>query len=55
MALTQAVSLSSGAYDTTRAHLNPGELMAVLRAARQRRIRDWCMILMAYRHGLRTF
>jgi len=30
------------------------ELLTVLKIARQRRIRDWCMLLMAYRHGLRT-
>lgn len=30
------------------------ELLAVLRIARQRRTRDWCMLLVAYRHGLRT-
>ena len=30
------------------------ELLTVLRIARQRRTRDWCMLLVAYRHGLRT-
>jgi type 1 fimbriae regulatory protein FimB len=30
------------------------ELLRVLRIARQRRTRDWCMLLIAYRHGLRT-
>jgi site-specific recombinase XerD len=30
------------------------ELVRVLRVARQRRTRDWCMLLIAYRHGLRT-
>lgn len=59
MALTQAVNFHSMGteYDDSRcamAHLKPGELLAVLRAARRRRTRDWCMILMAYRHGLRT-
>jgi type 1 fimbriae regulatory protein FimE len=34
--------------------LTPVELVAVLRAARKNRTRDWCMILMAYRHGLRS-
>jgi type 1 fimbriae regulatory protein FimE len=33
--------------------LTPEELISVLRAARGR-VRDWCMILIAYRHGLRT-
>jgi site-specific recombinase XerD len=30
------------------------ELLTVLKVARQRRTRDWCMLLVAYRHGLRT-
>jgi type 1 fimbriae regulatory protein FimB len=30
------------------------ELLTVLKIARQRRTRDWCMLLVAYRHGLRT-
>jgi len=30
------------------------ELLSVLDAARRRRTRDWCMLLVAYRHGLRT-
>jgi site-specific recombinase XerD len=34
--------------------LTPGELLTVLGIARERRVRDWCMILMAYRHGLRS-
>ena len=33
--------------------LTPKELLRVLRVARSMRIRDWCMILMAYWHGLR--
>jgi type 1 fimbriae regulatory protein FimB len=33
--------------------LTPSELLRLLSAA-QRRTRDWCMILIAYRHGLRT-
>jgi site-specific recombinase XerD len=35
-------------------HLEPLELLAVLKAARQRSARDWAMILIAYRHGLRA-
>ncbi len=30
------------------------ELLNVLNIARLRRTRDWCMLLLAYRHGLRT-
>lgn len=32
--------------------LTPKELLRLLRAARAVRVRDWCMILLAYRHGL---
>ena len=38
----------------SRMSLAPEELLAVLQVARECRIRDWCMILMAYRHGLRS-
>ena len=34
--------------------LAPEELLAVLRVARERSTRDWAMILVAYRHGLRA-
>jgi type 1 fimbriae regulatory protein FimE len=37
-----------------RAYLTPEELLSVLQTARDGRTRDWCMILMAYRHGLRS-
>jgi integrase len=42
---------------TTRGQLtflSPEETLAVLKAARQRSTRDWAMILLAYRHGLRA-
>jgi len=35
-------------------YLTPEELLAVLKAARARSARDWAMILLAYRHGLRA-
>jgi len=34
--------------------LTPQETLAVLKAARERSARDWAMILLAYRHGLRA-
>jgi len=34
--------------------LTPEELLADLQFARERRVRDWCMFLMAYWHGLRS-
>src|ERR1039458_5014572 len=34
--------------------LTTDETLAVLRAARERATRDWAMILLAYRHGLRA-
>lgn len=35
-------------------YLKPDEILAVLRVAKQRSARDHCMILLAYRHGLRA-
>jgi type 1 fimbriae regulatory protein FimB len=35
-------------------HLEPAELLAVLRAAKSKGAREWSMILTAYRHGLRA-
>jgi site-specific recombinase XerD len=34
--------------------LSPDETLTVLKAARERSTRDWAMILLAYRHGLRA-
>ena len=34
--------------------LTPDEILAVLKVARSRSARDWAMILVAYRHGLRA-
>jgi len=34
--------------------LTPQETLALLKAARKRSVRDWAMILLAYRHGLRA-
>lgn len=34
--------------------LTPEETLAALRAAKDRCVRDWCMVLLAYRHGLRA-
>jgi integrase len=36
------------------AFLSTEEMLAVLRAARSRSSRDWAMILVAYRHGMRA-
>jgi site-specific recombinase XerD len=34
--------------------LSPQEMLALLKAAKSRSTRDWAMILLAYRHGLRA-
>jgi type 1 fimbriae regulatory protein FimB len=34
--------------------LTPDEVLAVLRTAKRHRVRDWAMILLAYRHGFRA-
>jgi type 1 fimbriae regulatory protein FimB len=39
---------------TKMAFLSTDEILAVLKAARERASRDWTMILLAYRHGLRA-
>jgi site-specific recombinase XerD len=49
-ALYPSVSANKGHM----AYLTPQELLAVLRAARSRSVRDWAMILLAYRHGMRV-
>jgi integrase len=39
---------------STMTYLTPEEILAVLKVARSRYIRDWGMVLLAYRHGLRA-
>jgi type 1 fimbriae regulatory protein FimB len=39
---------------STMTYLTPEEVLAVLKVARERSIRDWAMVLLAYRHGLRA-
>jgi type 1 fimbriae regulatory protein FimB len=39
---------------STMTYLSPEEIVAVLKAAREHSIRDWAMILITYRHGLRA-
>jgi site-specific recombinase XerD len=39
---------------TKMVHLTPDELLAVLKVARERSSRDWAMIVVAYRHGMRA-
>jgi hypothetical protein len=35
-------------------HLEPGEMLSVLRAAKDKGIREWAMIVVAYKHGMRA-
>jgi len=35
-------------------HLEPAELLAVLRSAKAKGSREWAMVLLAYKHGLRA-
>jgi type 1 fimbriae regulatory protein FimB len=39
---------------STMTFLSPEEVLAVLKAAHEHATRDWAMILLAYRHGLRA-
>lgn len=41
-------------HRTTMTFLTPEEVLAVLKSARERSARDWCMVLLTYRHGLRA-
>jgi type 1 fimbriae regulatory protein FimE len=34
--------------------LSPSEVLGVLRAAKQQSVRDWCLLLLCYRHGMRV-
>lgn len=38
----------------TMSYLSPDELLKVLRVAKEHSLRDWCMTLVSYRHGLRA-
>ena len=35
-------------------HLEPAEVLSVLRAARAKGAREWAMTLLAYKHGMRA-
>jgi type 1 fimbriae regulatory protein FimB len=39
---------------STMTYLTPEEILAVLKSARKHSIRDWAMVLLSYRHGLRA-
>ena len=38
----------------TMIHLEPAEVLSVLRAARAKGVREWAMIVLAYKHGMRA-
>jgi integrase len=40
--------------DTSMQHLEPVEVLATLRAARAKGAREWAMVLVAYKHGMRA-
>jgi integrase len=63
--LSQSIPVPQGArkeipYDRTggcgrrMAYLTPAEVVSVLKVARFRSIRDWAIILLGYRHGMRA-
>jgi hypothetical protein len=39
---------------TSQSYLTPEEVIAVLKAAKERSALDWTMVLPAYRHGMRA-
>jgi type 1 fimbriae regulatory protein FimB len=38
----------------TMIHLEPAEVLSVLRAAKSKGVREWAMVLVAYKHGMRA-
>jgi type 1 fimbriae regulatory protein FimB len=46
-------TIASGG-DASMVHLEPGEVLSVLRCARAKGIREWAMVLLAYKHGMRV-
>lgn len=51
MEITQA---SRKQVSSSMAHLEPAEVLSVLRAARAKGNREWAMIVVAYKHGMRA-
>jgi integrase len=49
-----AQAIPRKANRSTMTYLTPEEILAVLKIARRHSTRDWTMILLAYRHGLRA-
>lgn len=48
------MQVASQAHFQTMVSLDPPEVLAVLRAARDKGPREWAMILLAYKHGMRA-
>ena len=48
------MSKTQRSRNTSMAHLEPAEVLAVLKAARVKGAREWAMIVLAYKHGLRA-
>jgi type 1 fimbriae regulatory protein FimB len=52
--ISPAQGISRKTNRSTMTYLTPDEILAVLKSARARSARDWAMVLLAYRHGLRA-
>lgn len=50
----QPMDMTPKTAPATMQHLEPPEVLSVLRAAKRRGIREWAMILVAYKHGMRA-
>jgi integrase len=48
------MQIASQAHSHTMVSLDPPEVLAVLGAAREKGAREWAMILLAYKHGMRA-
>lgn len=47
-------SMSRNQVRRSMIHLDPSEVLAVLRAAKAKGTREWAMVLVAYKHGMRA-
>src|SRR5437867_13073130 len=48
------MKMQGSGRDGSLVHLEPAEVLSVLRFARAKDIREWAMVLLAYKHGMRA-
>jgi type 1 fimbriae regulatory protein FimB len=50
----QSLQTTSTQHGSSMQYLEPAEVLSVLRAAKAKGLREWAMILVAYKHGMRA-